>query len=63
MFADMYYKYGTLLQNIPVRHLIQPMKMTEEIQRKKRLWWSVFTDVISSRSIVKEIADHRHEVI
>ena len=26
----MYYKYGTLLQNIPVRHLIQPMKMGED---------------------------------
>ena len=31
----MYYKYGTLLQNIPVRHLIQPMKKGEEATEKQ----------------------------
>ena len=32
---DMYFKYGTLLQNIPVRHLIQPMKKGEAMIKKQ----------------------------
>lgn len=38
----MYYKYRSLLQNIPVRHLINPMKM-DDMARAKQL--NMLTDI------------------
>lgn len=34
----------------------------EIIRRKKRHWWSVFTDVVSSRSIIKDVTGFRNIV-
>ena len=37
-------------------------RQVEIIERKSRHWWSVFTDVVSSRSIVKEVTSLRQAV-
>ncbi|TRY67514.1 hypothetical protein TCAL_06427 [Tigriopus californicus] len=34
----------------------------ETIHRKKRHWWSIFTDVVSSRSIIKDVTGYRNIV-
>lgn len=34
----------------------------ERIVRTRRRWWSVFTDVVSSRSIVKDVQNFRQNV-
>ena len=48
-----------LLPNFMLRRLNQQY---EVLERKKRRWWSVFTDVVSSRSIVNDITNFRHTV-
>jgi len=34
----------------------------DTIVRKQRRWWSVFTDVVSSRSIVRDVLGYRRTV-
>ena len=49
-------------RTLPNFLLRRATKQIEQIERKKRYWWSVFTDVVSSRSIVRDVQNNRHTV-
>ncbi len=47
---------------IPTMILRRMSTQIERIERKPRHWWSLFTDVVSSRSIVADVQNYRESL-
>ncbi len=49
-------------RTLPIFLLRRVTEQIERIERKQRHWWNIFTDVVSSRSIVKDVQNFRQSV-